>query len=83
MKPRAEQALQIKSALEAGRSGAASLSVLAAAYDLACSPDLTSCRNELRQMMLDKLRPNASSTARDVLIGIASGTITHVMLGSR
>jgi hypothetical protein len=77
----AERADAIRRALERGRSGSATLSELATAYDLSCLPELAGCNNELRLLMLDKLRPDSTSVRRDVAVGVVSGALTHLLLG--
>jgi hypothetical protein len=76
------QADQVKSAVARGRAGRATLPELAAALDLSASGGLPGCAGELRGHLLRKLGTSSrtSSMGRDVVLGLATGALTHYLL---
>lgn len=78
--PTRAQVDQVRAALDAARSGSGSLSQLATAHDLAAGSGLPSCAAELRSHMRRRLTPD-SGIARDVVLGLATGVLTHHLLG--
>lgn len=75
-----QQAAQLRSTLDEARAGRATVADLGAAHDLAASAGLAGCSGELRQHLLAKLAPSSASASRDVVLGIATGALTHYLL---
>jgi two-component sensor histidine kinase len=75
-----QQASQVKRAIDLAREGRATLSQMASAHELCEGAGLEGCAGELRGHMREKLDPSHHKTGRDLLLGVASGALTHYML---
>ena len=71
---------KIRIALDEGRRGAASLSQLASAHDLAERAGLQACTGELKKYLVLKVAPQQVGAGRDLLLGMTSGALTHYLL---
>lgn len=76
-----EHALGLRETLSRARSGRATLGEVAAAHDLAAAAGLAGTSAELREHLRRRIDPaRARSVSRDVLLGVASGALTHYLL---
>jgi hypothetical protein len=77
-----DEAVKVRMVLDLARDGKASLGELGTAHDLAESAGLTATAGELRGYVRHKVTPKTTpDTGRDLVLGIASGMITHHLLG--
>ena len=74
------QISRVQDTLLASRTGSATLVELATAHELCEGAGLEGCVTELRARMREKLDAGQSGTGRDLLLGLASGALTHYML---
>ena len=75
-----EQAKQVQSTLKLARLGRATVLQMATAHELATDAALTGCSTELQHHMVQKLDPTRRYASRDLLLGMASGALTHYLL---
>jgi hypothetical protein len=75
-----EQIIQVKQAVDLAREGRSTLSQMASAHELCEGAGLEGCAAELRGHMREKLDPGHHGAGRDLLLGVASGALTHYVL---
>jgi hypothetical protein len=73
-------AARFRETLVNARRGTASLVDLAAAHDLAVKANLRGCEAELAGHMRRKLDNGASPIGREVILGVATGALTHYLM---
>jgi hypothetical protein len=71
---------RLRDALTRARRGTASLVDLATAHDLAGRAGLRGCEAELAGHMRRKLDNGASPVGREVILGVATGALTHYLM---
>ncbi len=73
--------VQIRTALEAGRRGRATLTQLAAAHDLATAGQLSGCLGELRDLIRACTpTPPFRNEAKSIILGVISGIFANMLL---
>jgi hypothetical protein len=72
----------VRRTIAAARAGRAPLADVAAARDLCLRAELPGCAEELRGHALRALSPGPAprSAGRDVLLGVATGALTHYLM---
>jgi hypothetical protein len=76
-----KKAAEIRQILDLARDGSATLSQLGLAHDMAADLGLVATAGELRGYIRHKITPPASATTgRDLMLGVASGMLTHHLL---
>jgi hypothetical protein len=71
---------RLQDVLSRARLSRASLAELGAAHDLAADAGLTAVAGELRWHVRRVVAEPSPSATRDVLAGVASGILTHLLL---
>jgi len=82
-KPTPAEVEEIRRTMADARAGHASLAKIAAARDLCLRAGLPGCAEELRIHALRKLdadKPAPRSAGRDVVLGVATGALTHYLM---
>lgn len=75
------EASEIQKTLDLARSGKATLAQLAVAHDLAVSGTLNNCLGEIRAHIRRQVSsPPWHMEGKEILLGVASGFITHFLL---
>jgi hypothetical protein len=79
------QTTKIRTVLLEARAGRSTLTELGAAHDLAASAGLADCAAELREHIRTKIGPGSTKpvgrpVGREVVLGLATGALTHYML---